>query len=355
MFMIHNDWLPYQINQIYPLLSTTMTVEAFKQNYPQVAVDDFVTDNKIYAIPYYIDNLMLFYNLDLFSAAKIPRTLTPPKTWSDVVEIVPKLTKYGPDRNIVQSAINLGVDEKFIPRFAEILTTLIMQYGGSMTSSDRTKAIFDLPVNTDKPYYPGENALKFYTDFADPNNPLYTYSDATYSNGEKKFPGDIQAFMEGKMAMFIGYSYNIANIRKYVGRSFSFETAALPQWRTEEPVVVANYWGETVSKNCKYPQVAWDFINFAAQTKNNRSYLKNTGHVPASKAMQDAYSGVMYLDPIVKQTKISQSWYRSNTAEVERIFAKMINNILHNGMSPRIAIATAVTEINDLSQKPWMQ
>lgn len=353
MLMIHNDWLPYQINQIAPMPSSIMTTDTYKQKYPNVVLDDFLANDKIYAVPFYVDNLILFYNTDLFSSAKVPREKNPPKTWSDVIDIVPQLTKYNPDGSIKQSAITLGTDDVFIPRFAEIIAALITQYGGAMTSSDHTKATFNLPVNADKPYYPGENALKFYTDFANPSSPLYTYSDTTYSDDTKKFPGDIQAFMEGKSAMFIGYSYNIENIKKFTGRSFSFATAKLPQLRLETPVTIANYWGETVSKNSKYPQVAWDFLKYASEKNRLRSYLRNTGRVSALESSIDSYTGQLYLAPIASQVRYSTSWYRSNTSEVEKIFAKMVNNVLHNGLPYKTAIELAATAINNLTQQPW--
>ena len=123
MFMIHNDWLPYQINQISPMPSSVMTVADYNQTFPKIVTSDFVANNRIYAMPYYIDNLMLFYNTDMFAAAKIPREKTPPKTWSDVAEIVPKLTKYNSDHTIAQSAITLGLADEWIPRFADTLVT----------------------------------------------------------------------------------------------------------------------------------------------------------------------------------------------------------------------------------------
>ncbi|MBU1092283.1 extracellular solute-binding protein [Patescibacteria group bacterium] len=353
IFMIHNDWLPYQINQISPMSSSIMALDTYQQKYPQVIVSDFIDNNKIYAIPFYVDNLMLFYNVDLFSDARIPREKTPPKTWSDVIDIVPKLTTYNTDGSIKQSGITLGTDDNFIPRFAEIIAALITQYGGEMTSADHTKATFNLPVNADKPYYPSENALKFYTDFANPNSSLYTYSDTTYADGTKKFPGDIQAFMEGKAAMFIGYSYNVENIKKFTGRSFSFATTNLPQLRLESPVTIANYWGETVSKNSKYPQVAWDFLKYASQRQQLRSYLNNTGRVSSLKDSLDNYSSSAYLAPVADQIKYSQSWYRSNTSEVEKIFAKMVNNVLHNNLPYKTAIELATTAINNLTSQPW--
>ena len=353
MFMIHNDWLPYQINQISPMPSSIMTTDTYEQRYPDVIRDDFITNNKIYAIPFYIDNLILFYNVNLFSGAKVPREKTPPKTWSDVIDITPQLTKLNADNSIKQSAITFGADDIFIPRFAEIIAALIIQYGGEMTSSDHTKATFNLPVNTDKPYYPGENALKFYTDFASPSSSLYTYSDATYTDNTKIFPGDIQAFMEGKSAMFIGYSYNIENIKKFTGKSFSFATANLPQLRLETPMTIANYWGETVSKNSKYPQVAWDFLKYATEKNRLRSYLRNTNRVSALENSINSYTGQIYLAPIAEQVKYSVSWYRSNTSEVEKIFAKMVNNVLHNNIPYKTAIELAATAINNLTQQPW--
>ena len=352
IFMIHNDWLPYQINQISPAPGGVITVDTFKQKFPEVVVDDFVANNKIYALPYYMDNLALFYNTDLFHAAKIPREQTPPKTWSDVVEITPKLTKYNTDGSIAQSAINLGLDDNWVPRFAEIIATLIMQYGGDMASPDHTKATFDLPVNVATPYFPGDSALKFYTDFANPASNLYTYSDTLNADKSKKFPGDIQAFMEGKMAMFIGYSYNINNIKRYTGGRVNFAVANLPQWRTDEPIVVANYWGETVSKNSKYPQVAWDFINYVSQ-RGISSYLRNTGHVAALKGRDDSYKMNQFYWPFYNQTKFSESWYRLNTAEVEKVFAKMVNNVLRNGIATKTAIDVAVKEVNALNQALW--
>ncbi|MEA1909690.1 MAG: extracellular solute-binding protein, partial [Patescibacteria group bacterium] len=348
MFMIHNDWLPYQINQIYPAPSSVISLEEYQEKYPEVAIDDFVESGKIYAMPYFIDNLILYYNIDLFHDADIPRSQIPPKTWSDVVEVTPKLTKFDRNGLLTQSAINMGVDNEWVPRFAEIIAALIYQNGGQMTTSDHTKTIFDLPVTDDKPYYPGENALEFYTDFANPNSSLYTYSDATYTDGSKKFPSDIQAFLEGKLAMYVGYAYQIENIRDLKG-SFQFDTTLLPQSRSEEPATIANYWGETVSRNSDYPQVAWDFINYVSQKSNLRSYVRATGHVGASNELIKRDLNRPYYGPVAKQVEHSKSWYRSNTPEIEDIFADMVNSVLHYRTSAKQAIESAVNKINGLN------
>ncbi|OGB75026.1 hypothetical protein A2810_03300 [candidate division Kazan bacterium RIFCSPHIGHO2_01_FULL_49_10] len=343
MFMIHNDWLPYNKNHISPMPAEMMNTQTYSDTFYQVAIDDFVDANRIYAVPYYLDNLMLFYNSDIFDEAGIRR---PPQTWQELVDMVPKLTQYGTGDTIKQSAIPLGVADS-IPRFAEILAALIMQYGGEMTTADHTKSTFDLPApNSNPPYFSGREALQFYTDFANPKSAVYTYTDAKNSDGSFKFPIDVQAFMEGKAAMMIGYAYQVANIKKFAP-NLTFETTALPQLRPGEPLTVANYWGETVSKNSKHPNEAWDFINFVV--KNQYNYAWASQRVPATKDSRDSYIDRQYYGPVAQQANNSKSWYRHNSPAVEEIFGQMVNSVLHSGVAVSTAIDTAARDINKLS------
>jgi len=343
MFMIHNDWLPYYKNQLTPMPTSLMTASNFADDYPDVVVDDFIDSNKVYAVPYYIDNLILFYNTEIFRDLR----LKPPTTWSEFVDLVPKLTKYGTGNEITQSAVPLGVADG-IPRFAEILATLIMQYGGEMTNADHTKATFNLPApDSDPPYFSGQEALTFYTNFANPNKETYTYNDYVDSKGERELPTDIQAFMDGTAAMYIGYSYHVAHIDKFAP-NLRFDTAPLPQLRLTDPVVVANYWGETVSKTCEHPNEAWDFINYVSQKSNVARYTRAAGHVPARLDKQESYISKRYYGAVAQQINFSKSWYRSNTSKIEDIFATMVENVLKYNVTPATAIDTAVRDINEL-------
>jgi len=344
MFMIHNDWLPYYKDQIITLPSSLMTTQSYAKDYPDVVVDDFVDTNKIYAVPYYIDNLILFYNTRIFEDAR----LKPPTTWSELVDLVPQLTERDSSGKITQSAISLGVADG-IPRAADILTTLIMQYGGEMTSTDNTKAIFNLPApNSNPPTFPGQEALTFYTGFSDPSKTTYTYNDTIDRHGNRELPIDIQAFMEGKTAMFIGYSYHVEHIKKIAPSRFKFRTALLPQLTKVNPVVLANYWGETVSRNSKYPNEAWDFINFAASKAKISKYLTAAKKVPARLDKHKIYERRTYYGSVANQVNFSKSWYRNNTTAIENIFAEMIDNVIHNNILPSIAIDSAVRNINQL-------
>lgn len=346
IFQIHNDWLPYQISQIEPMPKELMTAEQYQDLYPEVAVQDFVKDGKIYAIPFYIDTPILYYNTDIFSEKRIRKT---PSTWQELVDLVPSLTKYGPGDSIVQSAIPLGVADG-IPRFSDILVTLMLQYGAEIDTADHSKVIFDLPAKDDPSRFPAAEALEFYTSFANPRKGTYTYTDKKTAAGQRVFPSDVQAFMEGKAAMMISYSYLVPSIRKFAPK-LHFETAPLPQINPQNPVVIANYWGETVAKTSKYPQVAWDFIKFMTKTSRATRYARFADRVPALKSAALNFEGMRFYGAVVEQTPFAQAWYRENTSRVEEVFTEMVENVLHLNLSPQKAVETAVRDLNNLKIK----
>lgn len=344
IFMINNTWLPYHINQISPMHPDLMSIKDYKSAFPAVVQNDLISNNRIYGVPYSLDNLILYYNTSIFEEKKINK---PPQTLQELVDMVPKLTDKDSQGRIIRSAINLGGTDG-IPRMPDILAALMMQYGVEMTSADHTTATFNLPVpGSNPPRLGGQDALSYYTQFADPSSPLYTFTDDKDSRGNRVFPSDLQAFMEGKMAMYIGYGFNIKSITKFAPK-LKFETAALPQQQLQNPVTVAGYWAETVSKNSQHPNEAWDFISYMANRSRQSSFANRTGNVASLKDLLDSQTGRRWYSAVANQINYSKSWYRNNTLEVENIFAQMVNSVIKSHISPDIAIETAVRDINNI-------
>ena len=344
MFMIQNTWLPYQINQIKEMPGGLMTTKEYKDIFPTVVQQDFIDNDKIYGVPYSIDNLILYYNTDIFGEKKIK---TPPKTLQDLVSLVPQLTERNSKGQIIRSAIPLGGTDG-IPRASDILSALMMQYGAEMTSTDRKTATFNLPVpSSNPPFLAGQEALSYYTQFANSASSVYTYTDDKDSAGNRIFPSDVQAFMEGKTAMMLNYSYQIANIRKFAPK-LRFETTVIPQRQIQNPITVANYWGETVSKNSAHPNEAWDFIKFMSTRSVQSRFTKSAGYISARKDLQESMTGRRYYGPVATQISYAKSWYRKNTAEVEAIFTRMITNVTKDKLAPSVAIDSAIRDINAL-------
>ncbi|MFH0912558.1 MAG: extracellular solute-binding protein [Patescibacteria group bacterium] len=341
IFEIYHTWVPRLMKQIIPAPENLITAAQFKEEFSSAATDDLVIGGKVYAIPYYIDNLVLFYNPALLAQAGI---YAPPATWGELIDMIPVLTRIDKNGTLISSAIALGADQANIPKFADIVATLILQFNGKLTSADHTQAVFDNKVGA---IVPGAEALDLYTSFANPNSPNYTYTDATYFMGFRQFPSDVQAFGEEKTAMNVHYSSTAMNIPKMYP-NLKFALAPLPQLRSDRPVVLSGYWAETVSRNCAHPEVAWDFIRFVAQEDNPRDIANMRGWIPSLPKLWQEYEKT-FLGPVAIQAKYSTTWYQGNDPEsVENIFAQAVNNVLHFGINAEDAIRVAAIEVSQI-------
>jgi len=202
IFSIHNTWMrkyqnkgllepmPGTITMAYPIVQGTLKKETIpqlstkksislndiKNNFVDTVYDDVVisvkdqatgiTSEKVFGLPLALDTLSMFYNKDLFNNAGIT---TPPAYWNrEFQQNVKKLTKQNNKGEIIQSGVALGGSAN-IDRSTDILSVLMMQNGTEMMS-DSGQVTFNLrPAKFgDRNYNPGLDALRFYSDFANP-------------------------------------------------------------------------------------------------------------------------------------------------------------------------------------------
>jgi len=95
--MVHNTWLPKHGDKLKALPATIpglkqplLTVQDYRANFVDVAFNDFVFNNQIYALPLYVDTLALFYNKDILNSAGISR---PPQNWEEFNSDVETITR----------------------------------------------------------------------------------------------------------------------------------------------------------------------------------------------------------------------------------------------------------------------
>lgn len=344
IFSIHNTWikkyeskivpLPEQITMAYmvekgglqkelvPELQTvkSLTTRQLKENFVDVVSSDVILeDGKIYALPLSVDTLALFYNKDLLNSAGI---VTPPKYWNrEFQQNIKKLTKQDPQKGLIQSGIALGTTQN-INRFSDILSVLMMQNGAVMTSGNQV-TFHTVPSSIGNNYNPGLEALRFYTDFANPIKEVYSWN-----NGMENA---LDVFASGRLAMFFGYSFNIEQIKAQAPK-LNFGITKLPQIEGNSlEINFANYWVQTVSKKSQYQNEAWDFIQFMTKEENAKLYLEKTKKPTALKSLINQQRDDENLGIFAEQVLSAKSWYRGrNINDAERAIGEMINNVLVN-------------------------
>jgi len=352
VFLIHNTWVGKYQPKILPMPTATkvavqeiqgslkkqavyvvqsqpsVSIRQFKLDYPDSVSKDFLRSvnvstnpdvrdfqQRVMAMPMSVDTMAMYVNKDLLNAAGVT---TIPEYWDQVQEAVKKLTKQDTQGEIIQSGAALGTGNN-VERAPDLLAVLMMQNGAEMSADDGTPTFNVIPRRLDgvRDEPPALQALAFYTDFANPGKEVYTWN--------AKQPNSLDAFTQGKTAMFFGYNYHLPIIRAR-GPRLNLALAKMPQIQGNPIVNLASYWGWTVAKKTKNPDLAWNLINFMRMPDQNLTYLK-AGKKPAAlrsqlaSQLEDEDVGVF-----ASQVLTSQTWYRgTNSRAADDAFVNMIS------------------------------
>jgi multiple sugar transport system substrate-binding protein len=399
IFLIHDTWIPKHSDKLAPSpidnLSANqapiLTPKQVQDQFVDVVSSDFVSSEKIYALPLSVDSLALYYNKDLLNQAGIS---TPPATWLDFDEAVKKITRIDSFGNITLSGAAMGMSSDTSPgtgkinRATDILTLLMLQSGTEMISPKTGQAGFaDFPdAHSGNEIAPGESALAYYTKFANHLKAEYSWNSLQHNSKD--------SFIEGKTAMMLNYSWLIPQIQQRAPK-LNFGIARVPQNKDRSgngiDVDFANYWGFAVSKNKAQNQdyvaeakqnkhtyatdeqriaEAWKFVRFltmpatfsqnlpvAPQNQESAdfdpaaSYIENQKKPAARRDVIEKQKSDILLGAFAAGNLIAKSWAQPDNLAIEKIFDEMIDNVVLKNKNIHESIEQAQNSVNVLMRK----
>lgn len=293
---------------------TSLSASDVRRNYVDVVYDDVVADGRVYGLPFGIDTLVMYYNRDLLNQASL---VQPPATWSDFINAVTRLTITDDQNNIVRAATALGTHSN-IDAGTDMLTLLMLQNGTTMTVG--SQIAFASPSTTDPSYAPGIEALRFYTDFANPSKAVYTWNDSQ--------PDALNQFAAGELAFFFGYRFNEPDIMAK-NRGVDYDIAPIPQVNPNDNVTFANYSIYSVAQQSAHANEAWNFLQFASNPARLKGYLESTSQISAARAVLNEQISDPDLALLAQQALTAQSWFHGRNPNVmEEAFDDMIDATL---------------------------
>ncbi|MEX2055198.1 MAG: extracellular solute-binding protein [Candidatus Andersenbacteria bacterium] len=331
VFVIHHTWVEGKLDLLTPAPAEVIDPRSVQEEFVDVVAQDVVRNNRVYALPTSVDTLALFYNKDIFNASSIPK---PPATWTELQQVVEKITKVNRVGSIEQSAVALGTAAN-INRAADILQLLMLQSGLNFDDAEAGPQIAgDV----------GERALIFYTDFANKAKKVYTW------DLQQDF--SIDAFAEGDTAMMFNYSYHVPTVKAKNSR-LNFGLAPVPQIAgssANNTISFAAYWPFGVSNSTPTPTLAWQFVRFLTN-KEASLVLNKAQQVPPAR--KDSVVDLQ-RDPILgvftDQTLNARSWVRSDIAASDAIFNTMIDSVVTGTAAPAEALRRAEDQLKQLRQ-----
>ncbi len=262
LFRFHNTWLPEIKDIVSPLPSSVMSHSDFEKTFYPIQSKDLCMNAdysgcvqdiakrkgqySYYGIPLEIDGLVLLYNDDLFKKANISK---PPSNLDELIDqnFLSKFTFKDPDGQLRSSAIAIGTSTN-VEHFSDIFGLLLLQNGG------------DLRKLADPA---GVGALQGYRKFAE----VGIWDDT--------MPNSITAFTQEKVAMIIAPSWEIVTI-KAQNPNLKLKVASIPfNLPGSQPISLATYWAEGVSKKSPNSLEAWKFLKFLSEKDSMTKLYEN--------------------------------------------------------------------------------
>ncbi len=338
IFLIHNTWVGKYLPKIQPMppsvkiatqhvegtlqkevvwslqAEPTVSLKTFKEEFADVVSKDMIRtvdvstkqgikdfEPRVVAMPLSVDTMGLFVNKDLLNAAGIS---TIPQTWDIFQEAVKRLVKQDDQGTIVQAGAALGTGAN-IERSPDILAAIMMQNGAEMSNQDGAPTFANMPARFEglRERPPADQAVEFYTDFANPGKDVYTWN--------RTMPNSLDAFVEGKVAFFFGYSFDLPIIQARAPK-LNLGIAKFPQIKDNPEADIANYWAWTVSKKSKSVDAAWHFLNFMHKPENAKKFLTAAKRPAALRSLLPDQLEDEEIGVFASQVLTAQSWYRGN-------------------------------------------
>jgi len=283
------------------IVTRGLTGADVRKNFVDTVADDAIWRDangaeQVMGLPLALDTLALFYNKDLLNNAGIA---DPPKNWQEFVDGVQKMTVVDENTGeLLQSAAAFGAGTN-IQRAPDILATIMMQQGTRMATGSEVD-FSPIPQIKDQSATPAVDALGFYTDFASPIRPGYTWSE--------DMPDSFEAFVQKRTSFFFGYAYH-APLLASRAPDVRFGVTPIPQISDAYKVTTANYRLEVVSKKSKNPEHAWDFVQFATLAKNVVPYLESTKKPTALRELIETQLKKEDVGAFASQVLYARTWY----------------------------------------------
>lgn len=177
----------------------------------------------VLALPLVVDPLVMYYNKNLLAEAGLA---APPRTWTEFKVKTMALTTLDSRRNIIRSAAALG-ETRNIAHAKDLLAMLFLQAGNTIVARPASAAggayVSQLNQSFGTILKPAVAVLDFYTQFADPARPNYSWN--------RSLPEARQAFIRGQTVFYFGYGSEYKMLTRE-NPHLAFDLASVPQ--TEE-------------------------------------------------------------------------------------------------------------------------
>ncbi|HEY0979916.1 MAG TPA: extracellular solute-binding protein [Candidatus Paceibacterota bacterium] len=296
----------------------------------------FLTKDGVVGLPIAVDPIVVYYNKDILASQNF---VIPPRTWTNLTQSVPILTKRTTQNTLSQSTIALGEADN-ISHYRDILSALFLQTGNSIITSDPTTGAPTVSLTTGGSVgggLPTADALTFYTGFANPTSGSYSWN--------RSLPESLAQFLAGKSAFYIGRASELFTIQAQ-NPNLNFDVMELFQPdNAQRSITYGSYIAAGVMNSAPNFTAAYAAVSAISSAEGVDAISKRASLPPARRdlllvAQQDPYVSVFF-----KAALSAFSWPDQNVAATDSVFRAMIQNVNSGRSDAETAIYEATRDL----------
>ena len=319
---IHPEWLGYK------------NLEDMKMAYLPGALEGYIHNGKLYAVPMVSATFSLYINTDHFKEAGLDPERDYPKTWEDIGRIGQKLVKRQ-GKTITREGFDFAMHSSQWTMW--YMEALIRQYGGSILDSSGAKCT----ANSEA----GVKAMQTRAMYVR----KYEISDPTVSVATNALPADDLA--KGRVSMFITHAGSVAQFGPAVMQHV--KVVPFPQVNPAKPVTVVYGFALAVSPYISEAKqkTVHELIRFVVQ--DARGWYEKTSYpYPSANFLKlpglEEARKTRYLDIFVKDISTGSFVTRSaQFLEIADAMHRAMERVVLKGEDEKKSLDQACADIDD--------
>ncbi len=330
LIIFSSDIFYRQGSKLLPIPYSALPERDFKDTFVE-AGEIYLTPIGSLALPLLVDPLMMYYNRSLLSGAELS---IPPATWSLFRPAVEKINLVDNNKVITRTAAAMG--EFSNNRQAKnILSLLLLQAGTPivrLTERGYTSALADTTGGT---ILPGQAALDYFAQFADPGKTSYSWN--------RSLPEARDSFAAGILATYLARASDLSAVRAK-NPNLNFDITSVPQRDNSRRLTVAKVYGVGILRQAPNLQAAAVAALALASQDPQKALAQITGLPPARRDLLAEGASDAYQDAFYRSAIMSVSWVDPDPVATERIFGTATERVTTGQ-------ATAFDSINRAGQE----
>lgn len=323
-----------------PIPIATLSATTFNTNFIQEGKLFATPDGTgYYGLPLLVDPLALFSNTAILASSGIAK---PPATWESLTGLAPVITTLTPSKTITRGLVALGTYDN-VHNARGILSALFLQVGIPISGYAQNASIADLNGVTVNGLSPGQSALSFYTQFADPSKVSYTWN-AALDDSQK-------VFLSGELALYLGY-VSEARFFTAANPNLSFSVSPLPQPQTTS--LKSTYgllYAFSFPRGAANAAGAYQAAAALTSSVNQNILAGATGLAPATLTALSSSPANPIADVAYAEALYAQGWLSPAPTDTDSVFSSMINSVISGRLVLSAALSSSASSLTALLQK----